>query len=238
MSINVPFTKSNVEECLREVAKEYKKRSRGRMPTEIILVGGASVLINYGFRDMSQDIDAMYVADACMKDAINAVGDRFNLPNGWLNDDFTKTASYTPRLREYSQYYKTFCQVFAVRTVRAEYLVAMKLMSGRQYKKDLSDIAGIVYEQKLAGAPLSYEAINKAVCDLYDNWDHISPQAKSLLDKILSCNDLKALFVEISEDEATAKMTIKEVEAKYPKAVRKDNVEQVIAAARRKKEKR
>ena len=30
----------------------------------------------------------------------------------------------------------------------------MKLVSGRQYKKDLSDIAGIVYEQQMAGKNL------------------------------------------------------------------------------------
>ena len=44
--------------------------------------------------------------------------------------------------------------LFWIRTVRSEYLVAMKLVSGRQYKKDLSDIAGIVYEQQMAGKNL------------------------------------------------------------------------------------
>ncbi len=238
MSINLPFTKSNIEECLKELAKEYKKRSKGRMPTEIILVGGASVLINYGFRDMSQDIDALYVANSNMKDSIRAVGDRFKLPNGWLNDEFTKTSSYTKKLRQYSQPYKKFSQAFDVRTIRAEYLVAMKLMSGRQYKKDLSDIAGIVYEQKLSGEPLSYEAIDKAVCDLYDNWNKISEHAKKLLGEILACENLKELFVEISEDEQEAKATIKEVESKYPKVVTKDNVDEVIAVARKKKERK
>ena len=43
----------------------------------------------------------------------------------------------------------------------------MKLVSGRQYKKDLSDIAGIVYEQQMAGKPLTYEMIDVAVRNLY-----------------------------------------------------------------------
>ena len=235
MSIDVPFTKENLEYYLKELAKEYRKRGRG-LPAEMILVGGASVLLNYDFRVSSYDIDASYEAESIMKEAINAVGDRFGLPNGWVKDDFKKTASYTPKIVQYSSYYRTFSHVLAIRTVRAEYLVAMKLMSGRQYKKDLSDIAGIVYEQQMAGQPLSFEVIDKAVCDLYGSWESISAFAKEILDKILACKDLKALFIELSEDEASAKAALMEVEKKYPDAVKKDNVNDIIAIARAKKQ--
>ena len=46
-----------------------------------------------------------------MKEAINTVGDRLELPVGWLNTDFAHTKSYTPRLVEYSKYYKTFANI-------------------------------------------------------------------------------------------------------------------------------
>lgn len=234
MSIEVPFTKENLEYYLKELAKEFRKRGHGT-PAEMILVGGASVLINYEFRMASYDIDAYYEAQSVMKEAINAVGDRLGLPTGWINDDFKRTSSYTPKIVQYSEYYKTFSGVLTIRTVRAEYLVAMKLMSGRQYKKDLSDIAGIVYEQTLAGKPLSYELIDAAVCNLYGDWNGISDYARDLLDKILSCGDLKALFLELSEDEASAKEAIIEVEKKYPGVVKESNVDDVIAAAMKKK---
>lgn len=65
-----------------------------------------------------------------MKQAVNNVGDRLDLPNGWLNTDFMKTKSYSSKLREHSVYYKTFSNVLTVRTVTAEYLIAMKLMAG------------------------------------------------------------------------------------------------------------
>lgn len=237
MSIEVPFTKENLEGYLKELAKEYKKRGRG-MPAEMILVGGASVLINYEFRNASYDIDAAYESREIMKETINAVGDKFGLPNGWINDDFKKTASYTPKIFQYSEYYKTFSNVLQIRTVRAEYLVAMKLMSGRQYKKDLSDIAGILYEQQMAGDPLSYERIDKAVNDLYGGWQDISEHAKEILDRILDCNDLKKLFIEISEDEKSAKEVLLEVEKKYSTVVKADNVDDIIAAAMRKKKER
>ena len=115
----VPFTKDNLDGYLKELSKEFRKMNGSRMPAEIILIGGAAVLINYGFREMTYDMDAIIQASSSMKDAINHVGDRMGLPNGWLNTDFMKTASYTPKLIQYSQYYKTFSNVLRIRTVSA-----------------------------------------------------------------------------------------------------------------------
>ena len=50
-----------------------------------------------------------------------------------------------------------------------------------------------------------------------------------------SYDDLKALFVELSEDEAKAKEALVEVTKKYPGVVKQDNVDDVIAAALQKK---
>ena len=44
------------------------------------------------------------------------------------------TLSYSPKLEQYSVYYKSFYGVLNVRTISAEYLIAMKLCSGRKYK--------------------------------------------------------------------------------------------------------
>lgn len=237
MYIDVPFTKENVELSLKEIAKELKKRGRGAS-AEIILVGGASIIVNYSFRYSSYDIDAMYSTPSLMKEVINAVGDKQGLPNGWLNDDFKNTASYSDKIVQYSEYYKTFSNVLSVRTVRAEYLIAMKLVSGRQYKKDLSDIAGIVYEQSLLGKPITYEMIDTAVKNLYGNWDKISDVSKETLEKILSYENLQALFVELSEDEEKAKSVLSEISRKYPQVVNKDNADEIIKIALEKKNKK
>ena len=53
------ITKENIDIYLKELAKDYRKAVGKNMPAEIILIGGASVLINYGFRNMTTDIDAM-----------------------------------------------------------------------------------------------------------------------------------------------------------------------------------
>ena len=86
----------------------------------IILIGGAAILANYGFRDMTTDVDAVIHAVSSMKEAINHVGDKFHLPNGWLNADFMKTGSYSPKLEEFSVHYREFSNVLEVRTISAE----------------------------------------------------------------------------------------------------------------------
>ena len=160
------FTKENLDNYLKELAKEFRKINGKSMPAEIVLVGGAAILTNYGFRDMTTDIDAVIHAGSAMKDAINLVGDKFNLPTGWLNADFVKTGSYSPKLNEFSVYYKTFYGVLSVRTISAEYLIAMKLRSGRKYKNDLSDVIGILAEHEKKGEPITFEKIEMAVTNL------------------------------------------------------------------------
>lgn len=60
------FTKDNLDMYLKELAKEFRKFNGKTMPAEIILVGGAAVLANYGFRNITTDIDAIdYLRELC-----------------------------------------------------------------------------------------------------------------------------------------------------------------------------
>ena len=54
MSTEYQFTKENLDTCFRALAKEYRRLIGKNMPAELTLIGGASVLANYGFRDVSQ----------------------------------------------------------------------------------------------------------------------------------------------------------------------------------------
>jgi hypothetical protein len=45
------INRDNINDYLKAFAKEYRKINGLNMPLEIVLTGGASVLINYGFRE-------------------------------------------------------------------------------------------------------------------------------------------------------------------------------------------
>ena len=228
MSTNNFFTKENLDQCLSKLAKEYRKRNGTKIRAEIILIGGAAVLSNYGFRDMTYDIDTIIRASASMKDAINAVGDELGLPTGWMNSDFTKTRSYSPKLVQYSKYYKRFGYVLDVRTITGEYLVAMKLMSGRKYKNDLSDIIGILYEEQKKENPLTIEQIQTAVTNLYGSWNALPQDSISFISEILNKHNLKTLYESYRANELSTKESLIEFETTYPNVVNTDNVNDII----------
>jgi len=228
MSAETPITKENLNTYLKELAKQFRKLNGKAMPAEITLIGGASILINYGFRDSTYDVDALIHASSAIKDAINYVTDTLGLPNGWLNEDFKNTKSYTPRLVHYSKYYRTFSNVLTVRTITGEYLVAMKLMAYRQYKHDISDIVGILREQQNSGDPLTLERIDKAVKDLYDNWDNLPENAKNMIESILVNEDMDALYEAYANEEAAAKDALITFEDKYPDVLMQDNLADIL----------
>lgn len=237
MSVETIFTKENLDYYLRELAKEFRKRNGRNTPAEIILVGGAAILANYGFRDMTYDIDAIITASSAMKEAVNAVGDRLDLPNGWFNEDFKNTNSYSPKLSQYSKYYRTYSKVLNIRTISAEYLVAMKLMSGRRYKKDLSDIIGILSEQERMGEPLSYQQIDCAVKNLYGGWENISEYAIQFLKAALDSENLTELFMEQQREEALSKQAVLRVQKYEKEKLNESNVDAIIQKALSKKKK-
>ena len=229
MSAETLITKENLDTYLKELAKQFRKLNGKAMPAEITLIGGASILINYGFRDSTYDVDALIHASSAMKDAINYVTDTLGLPNGWLNEDFKNTKSYTPRLVNHSKYYRTFSNVLTVRTITGEYLVAMKLMAYRQYKHDISDIVGILREQQNSGDPLTLERIDKAVKDLYDNWDNLPENANNMIESILANEDMDALYEAYANEEAAAKDALITFEDKYPDVLKEDNLADILS---------
>jgi len=234
MSIEVSFTKKALENYLNELAKEFRRRNHKAVSAEIILVGGASMLINYGFRDRTYDVDAIIYAESSMKDAINAVGDKYSLPNGWLNTDFRRTKSYTPRLIEVSLYYKTFSNVVSIRTVASEYLIAMKLMSGRKYKNDLSDIVGILREHQLRNATISLDQVDTAVCKLYGDWAEIPAYSKEFIDMVFLNGDYDALYLLYRNEEIESKEILLNIQEEYPGLINQDNLEDILNKARSK----
>lgn len=235
---DIPFTKDNLDGYLKELSKEFRKMNGSKIPAEIILIGGASVLINYGFREMTYDMDAIIQALSSMKDAINHVGDRMGLPNGWLNTDFMKTTSYTPKLIQYSKYYKTFSNVLKIRTVSAEYLVVMKLMAGRQYKNDLSDVVGILIEQKNAEKEISLESIKRAAGELYEGHENLPELSRNFIEAVYQNSDLSALYEKIRDDEKQNKDILLEFQDDYPDVLNGDNLADILRAAKAKKEKK
>ncbi len=236
MSSNLEiFTKENLDLYLKELGKEFKKLNGKTTQAEIILIGGASILANYGFRNSTNDIDVVIHASSVMKDAINKVGDKYNLPNGWINTDFTRTPSYSTKLFEVSKYYKTFSNVLAIRTISDEYLIAMKLMAGRKYKNDLSDIVGILYENQRNNKPITKERTEKAIVTLYGDLSAIPADSISFMENLFNLNDYEGIYNQTKAEESVSREILIDFEEKYPKSANDSNVNDILKSIKSKK---
>lgn len=102
---------------------------------------------------------------------------------------------------EYSKYYKTFSNVLTIRTVSAKYLVVMKLMAGRRYKNDLSDIIGILLEQRDRKKEISLECIKKAAEELYDGYENLPEDSRIFIEEVYHNSDLETLYANVRKEE-------------------------------------
>ena len=177
MSHSNDFNKDNIETYLLDFAEEYDKLIEEKQPLKIILVGGASVVLNYNFRNSTNDIDYSNPYTDFIEIAILKTAEKNKLFKDWLNNEIRKTNSYSDKINDISIFYKNISDVLEVRTISSEYLIAMKLMAFREHKHDLSDIAGILMENKEKGKPLKKQDIDNAVISLYGDINKLSKEA-------------------------------------------------------------
>ena len=138
---------------------------------------------------------------------------------------------------KYSKYYKTFANILQIRTVSAEYLVAMKLMAGRRYKNDLSDIVGVLVEQEERNEPLTFEKIQKAIIDLYDSYSRIPEDSRVFIEAVYKKEDLQTFYKQCREIEQENKDVLLEFQEDYPGVLNGDNLAEILKAAKAKKKK-
>ena len=194
------INRDNINQILNYFAKEYRKNC-GSTPIEILIVGGGSIIINYGFRYASRDIDAQInTKPSGLRETIISVSDKLNLPDDWLNTDFMTLSSNSDKLSEVSVFYRSLNNnTINIRTIKGKYLIAMKMQSGREYGNDIPDIIGILKEEKEIGHNITFEEIMESGRYLYSKFQ----VSDSLLKRV----------------EKFCQMSIEELDAEYNKSV-------------------
>lgn len=236
------ITKENADEILKAFAKEYKKQYGICNPVEIIIVGGGSILLNYDFRLASQDFDITTQPKERIKEITGKIADQYNLPDNWMNMDFMKTASYSDKLREVSKYYRSFNnESIEFRTVKAQYLIAMKMVSAREYRNDISDIVGILSFMKKNSEEISIEIIDAAIDKLYGDRskvikDEVYNKVRGYVD--LTSEELDVEYERLHQSESELGQALTSIDKKYSNVVKEDNIQNIIASLKRRQEKK
>ncbi len=94
---------------------------------EVCIVGGAAMILAFGSRESTRDIDALVMAPASVRTAVAQVADTNGFPKDWLNDGAKGFAS--GRSTEMKEILK-FSHLRIV-IPSAEYILAMKCLAAR-----------------------------------------------------------------------------------------------------------
>lgn len=80
------LSKAQILEALAALAQELERRGSS---AQLLVVGGAAVVLLYGARDSTKDVDAISLRpseQALVRSAAEAVAPALGLPEDWLND--------------------------------------------------------------------------------------------------------------------------------------------------------
>lgn len=229
MSSSPLFTKTNLEQYFFALAEAYRKLAKkNAIPLEIVLIGGASILLNYDFRENTSDVDGIFPTAEVLKMAIKSVATKFELDPKWLNSDFVKTASFSNKLRQHSVHYRDYHKLISVRTINNEFLIAMKLVAGRMYKNDISDIVGIVNESEKRGVLITKENVSNAVLELYGSLDVVNETSWLLFNQIIDRGEYNKQYLYFRRMEIENKEMLLEFEKEYPSVLTPLNFREIM----------
>lgn len=144
----------------------------------ILIVGGSALALKYAYRS-TVDIDADINFRSEISSCIDSIAVSNSIPKDWINQDFTKSNSYSRRLWTHALPYKTIgiINVFVVSDVDQ---LCMKLVAGRA--KDTID--AVYLSEKLTEAVVVYSVVEAEYTYLYGDYVKQNQRLLSRVKKI------------------------------------------------------
>jgi len=121
----MPLSADDIKRAFAALSNELDGQSQR---AEIVIVGGAAIVLLFGARDSTKDVDAIFVTPeaSVLRNAAETVAHRLDLPSDWLNDG---AKGYVVGLTTGEVLYESHALiVHAATTVQ---LLAMKLAAWR-----------------------------------------------------------------------------------------------------------
>lgn len=148
------MNRSEILKYLREVGEEL---GRDGVHGEIVLAGGAVMLLVIQSRDATKDVDAYFAKDSeRIRTAARKVAEREGLREDWLNDGIKGFFYGTPPQTVLAEY-----PGLNVYSVTPEYMIAMKSIAGRP--EDVADLKALIKLTKIQKVEDVFEIIEKYI---------------------------------------------------------------------------
>lgn len=161
---------ADIQHYLKLLADELTAR---QVTGEIIIAGGAVMLLVIRNRQTTKDVDAYFATNPQeIREAAHVVAQHENLPDDWLNDGlkgFFYTNPPTTLWVDYSG--------LRVYYADPDYVLAMKALAGRP--EDIADIQALAAHLGLTSAPEILDIISKYIPPNY-----VTPRTQYLIQSL------------------------------------------------------
>ena len=147
------MNREDIEKYLRMLGEELQKK---QVIGEILLVGGAVMLLEVGNREVTKDIDAYFEPQYSseIREAAMTVADREGLPDDWLNDGVKGFFYSQPPHKRWAEY-----PGLRVYIATLDYILVMKVVAGRP--QDVEDAKALIQMLRISDAQEVFSLIAK-----------------------------------------------------------------------------
>lgn len=128
---------------------------------DILICGGASMILAFGQDRMTQDIDAVILNSEVRMDVLNyanQIAKEENLSDGWFNEGAKGFIDLSWNRDEFTHFSN-----LNIYSVPAEQLLAMKLSSGRRFGRDKEDAITLMKHLRLNSSEEALEILEKNI---------------------------------------------------------------------------
>lgn len=147
------MNREDIEKYLWMLGQELQKK---QVIGEILLVGGAVMLLEVGNREVTKDIDAYFEPkySSIIREAAMVVASREGLPGDWLNDGVKGFFYSQPPNRRWAEY-----PGLRVYIATLDYILVMKVVAGRP--QDIEDARALIQTLQITDAQEVFSIIAK-----------------------------------------------------------------------------
>ena len=173
VTLTAAMEAEQIEFYLEKLSEALERRG---VNGEIVLYGGAAMVLALKARPSTKDVDAVFVPKDLIYQAAREIEDQYGAPESWLNDAVKGFVS----LREKHDPYKELPNL-RVFTATPEYLLAMKCLSLRigRGSSDVEDVRFLIRHLGLSSARDVLDRIEK-----YYPRNQISPKTQFAVEEL------------------------------------------------------
>lgn len=165
------MTAEEIEKYLRELNDEL---CAVNVKGEICLYGGAVLYLAFKARPATKDVDAIFEPVREIRRAANKIGEKYDLPVGWLN------LGVKMFVVQHEREILLDLPCLKVFVPEADYLLAMKVLAARADTSDLEDIEFLLEKLQLK----TVDRVLETVADFYPH-KQIKPETIFLLEELI-----------------------------------------------------